>query len=96
MLGWLAQAWIPALCLGVSAAIVGLLLGRLSGLTPVDSLTSAIGMCIKNSTLALTIALSILKSSEIALPSLVYGVMMYPMVAILCWYGRVLAARQQR
>lgn len=96
MLNWMAQAWLPALLLGVSAAIVGLFLGRLSGLAPVDTLTSAIGMCIKNSTLALTIALSILKSSEIALPSLVYGVMMYPMVAVLCWYGRKLAAKEGR
>ena len=96
ILGWLAHAWIPALLLGVLAAAVGMFLGRLSGLSPVDTLTASIGMCIKNSTLALTIAPSILKSSEIALPSLVYGVMMYPMVAGLCWYGRKLAAREGR
>lgn len=96
IVGWLAHAWIPALLLGVLAAAVGMLLGRVSGLSPVDTLTASIGMCIKNSTLALTIALSILKSSEIALPSLVYGVMMYPMVAGLCWYGRKLAAREGR
>ena len=53
-----------------------------------DSLTVSIEMCVKNSTLGLTIALSLLGNAEIAVPVVVYGLLMYVTVALLCWYGR--------
>ncbi len=90
--GWLAAAWMPVLALNLSAVGVGFVGGKLSGLSPVDSLTVAIETGIKNTTLALTIALSLLGSTAMALPAAVYGLMMYATVTGLCWWGRRLAA----
>ena len=52
-------------------------------------------MCVKNSTFGLTIALSLLQNAEIAVPVVVYGLLMYVTVAALCWYGRRLDAKSK-
>lgn len=88
LLDWFEQAWLAVLLLNVGAIAIGMLGGRLSGLNKRDSLTVSIEMCVKNTTLGLTIALSLLQSAEMALPLAVYGLSMYVSVAALCWYGR--------
>ena len=91
--GWLAAGWAPVLGLNLGALAVGVGVGRLAGLTTTDALTVAIELGIKNTTLGLTIALSLLGSTELALPAAVYGLMMYASVAGLAVYGRRVAAR---
>ena len=88
MPAWFAQAWMPVVALNFAAIALGLLGGKLSGLNARDSLTVSIEMCVKNSTLGLTIALSLLGNAEIAVPVVVYGLLMYVTVALVCWYGR--------
>lgn len=90
---WLAAAWLPVLALNIGALAVGVGLGKLAGLTLQDALTVAIELGIKNTTLGLTIALSLLRSTELALPAAIYGLMMYASVAVLAVYGRRVAAR---
>lgn len=85
---WIAASWLPVLLLNLGAVAIGFIGARLSGLTAADCLTVAIETSIKNTTLALTIALSVLGSTELALPAAVYGLMMYATVTGLCWYGR--------
>lgn len=89
---WFAQAWAPVVALNIASVALGLIGGRLSGLNARDSLTVSVEMCVKNSTLGLTIALSLLQSAELALPVVVYGLLMYFTVGVLCWYGRRLPA----
>lgn len=90
---WFAQAWMPVVALNLSAIALGLLGGKLSGLNKRDSLTVSVEMCVKNSTLGLTIALSLLNNAEIAVPVVVYGLLMYVTVGWLCWYGRRIASK---
>jgi bile acid:Na+ symporter, BASS family len=59
-------------------------------LSMIDRLTIAIEMSIKNSTLGLTIALTLMNSPEMATPIAVYGLLMYPIVGLLVFYGRKL------
>ncbi|HEX4843413.1 MAG TPA: bile acid:sodium symporter family protein [Limnobacter sp.] len=91
ILSWFEQAWLPVVLMNIGAVAIGMLGGQLTGLNKQDSLTVSIEMCVKNSTLGLTIALSLLQSAEMALPVAVYGLLMYVTVGLLCWYGRRIA-----
>lgn len=84
----IAQVWKPTLSLNLLALAVGLLSGKLAGLSPKDSITVAIEAGIKNTTLGLAVALSILKNNELAMPAAAYGLLMYASVAVLTVYGR--------
>ncbi|MBB87465.1 MAG: bile acid:sodium symporter [Xanthomonadales bacterium] len=88
---WLAAAWAPVLALNLSALALGLIVGKWTGLSSADGLTLAIEVGIKNTTLGLTVALSLLGSTELALASAVYGLLMYLSVIALTVYGRHLA-----
>ena len=92
---WLAAAWLPVLALNIGALAVGVVAGKLVGLTMQDALTVAIELGIKNTTLGLTIALSLLQSTELALPAAVYGLFMYASVAGLAVWGRRIDAQNQ-
>lgn len=89
---WLAAAWLPVLALNIGALAVGIAAGKLAGLSMQDALTVAIELGIKNTTLGLTIALSLMQSTELALPAAVYGLFMYASVAGLAVWGRRLDA----
>lgn len=87
---WLASAWLPVLALIIGGIILGFIASKLCGLSMIDRLTIAIEMSIKNSTLGLTIALTLMNSPEMATPIAVYGLLMYPIVGLLVFYGRKL------
>ncbi len=91
---WMQAAWLPVLALNLGALAIGLIAGKLSGLVTADTLTTAVEVSIKNTTLGITIAVSLLGSSELALPSAVYGLMMYASAVALAVYGRRVAARK--
>ena len=92
---WLAAAWLPVLALNIGALAVGVGAGILAGLGLRDALTVAIELGIKNTTLGMTIALSLLGSTELALPAAVYGLFMYASVAGLAVWGRRIDAKAQ-
>lgn len=85
---WLAKAWAPVLALNLAAVALGVVGGKISGFKLQDILTIGIGLCIKNTTLGLTIALSLFQSAELALPVAVYALLMYGTGGLLCWCGR--------
>ena len=87
----IAMVWKPTLALNVLSIFVGLAAGRLSGLSPKDTVTVAIEASIKNTTLGLTIALSVLRNNELAMPAAAFGLLMYASVALLTMYSRTLA-----
>lgn len=51
-------------------------------LTEAQAIASSMEIGIHNTTIALTIALSVLGSTEVAIPSAVYSVLMYPLAAL--------------
>ncbi len=92
---WLSVGLLPTLLLNVLALGLGILVGRLAGLSLADQLTLAIESGIKNTTLGLTIALSVMQSAEIAVPVAVYGLLMYATALPLCLWGRRMARRAE-
>jgi BASS family bile acid:Na+ symporter len=50
-----------------------------------QSIASAFEIGVHNSTLAITIAISVLGSTDIAVPAAVYGVVMFPVAALFGW-----------
>ena len=88
ILTWLAAAAVPVFALNILALGVGFAVGKVGGLSFADALTLAIETGIKNTTLGLAIALSILNNTELSLPAAVYGLMMYGSVLVLAIVAR--------
>lgn len=83
----LTEAGPPAIVLNLSGIGVGLLIAALAGLTQADRLTTGIELGVKNSTLGILIALTVAGSEELAIPSAVYGLLMYASAFALVAYG---------
>jgi len=66
----------------------GFLLAKLSRITKADSLAIAVELGIKNSTIGILVATTVLHSQEMAIPAMVYGLTMYAFGAGLVAYGR--------
>ncbi len=88
ILSLLAQAGPAAAILNIAGIASGLASAYLSGIALRDALTIAIEVGIKNGTLGLLVALTLLDSPEIAIPSAVYGVLMFGFGALLVAWGR--------
>lgn len=88
ILNLLAQAGPAAVALMVAGISLGFASGRLLGVTREDALTIAIEVGIKNGTLGLLVTLSLLNRPEMAIPSAVYGVLMFAFGGLLVAYGR--------
>ncbi len=86
--GMLSELGVPVFALCCLAIGGGLLLARVSGLALRDSLTIGMEVGVQNATLALLIAFTLLKSSEIAVPGALYGLLMYVPALLLVAYGR--------
>ena len=67
---------------------VGFFVPRLLGLTPAQCVASGFEIGIHNSTLAIAVALTVLDNTTIAVPSAVYGIVMFPVAAL---FGVVLS-----
>lgn len=84
----LAQAGPAAIALMVAGIGTGFLSGRLLNVSRQDALTIAIEVGIKNGTLGLLVTLSLLQRPDMAIPSAVYGVLMFAFGGVLVAYGR--------
>ena len=84
----LQTAGLAAAALNVAGIALGFLGGRLTGLPARDALTVAIELGIKNATLGLLVTLTLLDSSEMSVPSAVYGVLMFVFGIGLIVFGR--------
>lgn len=84
----LADAGPAALLLNLLGLAVGWGVARAGGLSDRDGLTVAVELGIKNSTLGILIAVTVMGSEAIAVPSAVYGLLMYVSAAVLVVAGR--------
>ncbi|HWG94117.1 MAG TPA: bile acid:sodium symporter [Mycobacteriales bacterium] len=84
----LAAAGPAALLLNAGGLAVGWLVATGARLPVADRLTTAVELGVKNTTLGLLIAITVLGSDEIAVPSAVYGLLMYVSAGLLIAYGR--------
>lgn len=91
----LAQAGPAAFLLNLAGIVIGLGLSRLAGLSQRESLAIAVELGIKNGTIALMVTLTLLESSEMSIPAVVYSVLMYGFGCILIAMGRRLVPTQQ-
>lgn len=90
----LASAGPASLALNVAGIALGIGGGRLLQLALRDAVTVAVEMGIKNGTLGMLIAMTLLNDTEMAVPSAVYGILMYPVgFAVIAWARRQLPAR---
>lgn len=85
--GLIAQAGPAALLLNLGGIGIGALIGRFAGLNWTDRLTLAIELGVKNSTLGILLG-GLLGDLTWAVPSAVYGLLMYLSAAVLVLVGR--------
>ena len=83
-----AQAGPAATALNVAGIAIGFACSKLFGVSREDGLTIAIEVGVKNATLGLMVTLTFLKSAEIAIPSAVYGILMFIFGGLLVLMGR--------
>lgn len=75
--------------LNIAGILLGVVGGRVMGLSARDSLTVAVELGVKNSTIGLLVAMTLLHNTEMAVPSAVYGIMMYGFgFALVAWGKR--------
>ena len=91
----LSQAGPSAVALNVGGIALGFLSGYLGGISRRDALTIAIEVGIKNGTIGLMVTLSLLNDAEMAVPSAVYGVLMFAFGGLLAVYGRRTRGRDE-
>ncbi|HLT14705.1 MAG TPA: bile acid:sodium symporter [Marinobacter sp.] len=84
----LKQAGPATVLLNVAGILLGLLAGRMTGLTQRESLAVAVELGVKNGTIGLMVTLTLLESSTMSVPAAVYGVLMFPTGFLLAIYGR--------
>ncbi len=92
----LSQAGPAAFLLNLFGIAIGLGVSRLVGLSQKESLAIAVELGIKNGTIALMVALTLLESSEMSIPAVVYSVLMYGFGCILIAMGRRLVPSPQK
>ncbi|MBZ2169103.1 bile acid:sodium symporter family protein [Marinobacter sp. F4216] len=91
----ISEAGPAAFLLNLAGLIVGLGLSRLAGLSQRESLAVAIELGIKNGTIALMVTLTLLESSDMSVPAVIYSIMMYGFGAVLIGLGRKLVSAHQ-
>jgi len=84
----LLQAGPSVIALNLLGIGAGFLIARLAGADFVDGLTLAMELGIKNSTIGLTLALTLLGSADIAMPAALYGLLMFISAGVLVVIGR--------
>jgi len=85
-------ATVTLILLGIA---VGLVAGRLAGLTQRESMAVAMELGIKNATIGLLITVNLIGSEAMSIPSAVYGVLMFFFGFLLILLGRRLIPQPQ-
>jgi BASS family bile acid:Na+ symporter len=79
--GYLADIGLATVLFCACSLTAGYLLPRLAKVGKRQAVASAFEVGIHNSTLAITVALTVLGSEQLAVPAAVYGVVMFPLAA---------------
>ncbi|NEK84596.1 bile acid:sodium symporter family protein [Blastococcus saxobsidens] len=82
---YLRQVGLPAVLFCLLSLGVGFAVPRLLGVARGQAIACAFEIGVHNSTLAITVALSVLGNVELAVPAAVYGVLMFPLAAAFGW-----------
>ncbi len=82
---YLAATGVIALVFCLLSLSLGYFAPRVFGIGHRQAIASAFEIGVHNSTLAITIAISVLGSTDIAVPAAVYGVVMFPVAALFGW-----------
>ncbi len=83
--GYIADVGLPALLFCLISLTLGFAVPRALGVRRRQAIASAFEIGVHNGTLAITIAISVLESTELAVPAAVYSVVMFPAAAIFGW-----------
>jgi len=83
-----AQAGPAVFLLNLLGVAAGFAIARIVGHNFVDGLTLALELGIKNSTIGLTVTLTLLASADIAMPAALYGLLMFASAGALVVIGR--------
>ena len=83
--GYLAEVGLPALLFCLLSLTLGFVVPRALGVVRAQAVASAFEIGVHNGTLAITIAISVLDSTELAVPAAVYSVVMFPAAALFGW-----------
>jgi BASS family bile acid:Na+ symporter len=84
----LVQAGPSVIALNVLGIAIGFAVARIAGHGFVDGLTLALELGIKNSTIGLTVTLTLLGSADISMPAALYGLLMFASAGVLVVLGR--------
>lgn len=80
--GYLADIGLVATVFCLTSLTLGYLVPRLVRVGHRQAIASAFEVGVHNSTLAITVAISVLDSEQLAIPAAVYGVIMFPLAAM--------------
>lgn len=83
--GYLSDIGVVVFLFCLLSLAIGYVVPRLLGVADRQSIACSMEIGIHNSTLAITIAISLLESTRIAVPAAVYGVVMFPVAAMFGW-----------
>ncbi len=83
------KAGVSAAILNIAGLALGMVGGRLIGLSRDQAFTVAIELGIKNGTLGLMVTLTLLHSEAMSVPSAVYGVLMFAFGFLMIGYARL-------
>ncbi|MFI8975160.1 bile acid:sodium symporter family protein [Nocardia asteroides] len=93
LIGYAADIGIVAALFCLMSLSLGYVVPRMLGIDGRQSISCAMEVGIHNGTLAITIAVSVLGNTEMAIPAAVYSILMYPIAAAFGW---VIVARPRR
>ena len=86
IVGYLGEVGLPALLFCLASLTAGFVVPRALGVVRRQAVASAFEIGVHNGTLAITIAISVLGSVELAVPAAVYSVLMFPAAAVFGWF----------
>jgi bile acid:Na+ symporter, BASS family len=84
----LAAAGPASLLLNVGGLLAGYLAAAAVGLRRADRLTASVELGVKNTTIGMLVAITVIGSERMAVPSAVYGLLMYVSAIGIVMYGR--------
>jgi bile acid:Na+ symporter, BASS family len=84
----LSDAGPAALLLNVGGIAIGYGVASIARLPRADRLTASVELGVKNTTIGMLLAITVIGSEEMAVPSAVYGLVMYVSAGALVFYGR--------
>jgi BASS family bile acid:Na+ symporter len=85
IVGYLRQVGVVTLVFCLISLAAGFAVPRLFGVVRRQAIASAFEIGVHNATLAIAVAIGVLGSVELAVPAAVYGVVMFPVVALFGW-----------